>query len=486
MLNISMRGCPARVHRALLAAAGLLALTGCASFSPDGGFDAVEGMTRARIGQAPTYVRTAAQADAARARVAALLRQPLTADAAVQVALLNNPELQADYAALGLAEADLVRAGRLANPSLKWGRLGGEGSVEVERAVVFDLLGLLTLPLAREVEQRRFEQVQMQAATQTLSVAAQARATYFEAVAARELAQAHEQLVEVVSTSEELAGRAGKVGNLAPLPRMREQAQLAEARLALVRARHREASAREQLVRALGLAGAQLAFELPARLPQLPALPDSPTAQADSEQAAMDGRLDLLRARRAAEETARSLGLARSTRVVNVLHLGLHDKRESGAHSSRGWEVEFVLPLFDFGQVRMQQAQALYMQAVNRAAAAAVRARSEVREAWSARRTAHEVAREHRDVLVPLRKRMSEEMLLRYNAMLVSPFELLADAREQQGAVIGSIEALRDFWLAETALQATLSVPAPSAAARSSDRSPAGRAAAAPAHAAGH
>ena len=103
------------------------------------------------------------------------------------------------------------------------------------------------------------------------------------------------------------------------------------------------------------------------------------------------------------------------------------------------------------------------MQAVNRAADIAVRARSEVREAYNAYRTAFDLARHYRDEIVPLRKRISEENLLRYNGMLVSIFELLADARQQIAAVNAYIEALRDFWLSETNLQMAMTGKSPGA-----------------------
>ena len=96
------------------------------------------------------------------------------------------------------------------------------------------------------------------------------------------------------------------------------------------------------------------------------------------------------------------------------------------------------------------------MQAVNRVAETAVNARSEVREAYAAYRTAYDIARHYRDEIVPLRKRISEEKLLRYNGMLISVFELLADAREQVASVNAAIEALRDFWIAEADLQVAL------------------------------
>lgn len=45
----------------------------------------------------------------------ALLGQPLTADAAVKLALLNNAGLQAMFEELGMARGDLIRALRLPN-----------------------------------------------------------------------------------------------------------------------------------------------------------------------------------------------------------------------------------------------------------------------------------------------------------------------------------------------------------------------------------
>jgi outer membrane protein TolC len=79
-----------------------------------------------------------------------------------------------------------------------------------------------------------------------------------------------------------------------------------------------------------------------------------------------------------------------------------------------------------------------------------------VREAYSAYRTAFDLSRHYRDEIVPLRKRISEEVLFRYNGMLMSVFELLADSREQVAAVNGYIESLRDFWIAESDLQMAL------------------------------
>lgn len=101
------------------------------------------------------------------------------------------------------------------------------------------------------------------------------------------------------------------------------------------------------------------------------------------------------------------------------------------------------------------------MQSVNRTAETAVTACSEVRAAYSAYRTAYDLARHYRDEVVPLRKRISDENMLRYNGMLIGVSELIADAREQVTGVTGYVEALRDYWLADTNLQTALTGRSP-------------------------
>lgn len=441
------------------AALGMATLAGCAGFSADGGFGVVGDLTKARTGLAPAYQRTASEPDAVKSRTAELLGQPLTADSAVELALLNNRGLQASFSELGIAEADLVRAGRLRNPSLGFGRMReAGGAVEIARSVVFDVLGLLTMPWARDAERGRFEQVQLQVAGEAVGLAAQTRRAYFGAVAAQQLVRYHQQVKEAADTSNDLARRMVQSGNFSKRTQMREQALYAEATARLAHAQHQAVSERERLVRLLGLPADRVAQRLPDRLPELPRAPAQPK---DAEQTAMSQRLDVMMARRSVDATARALSLGKATRFVNVLGLGYANKSLTGERRANGYEVELELPLFDFGTSRVARAEATYMQAVHRAAQLAIDAQSEVRESYSAYRTAYDVARHYRDEMVPLRKRISEENLLRYNGMLISVFELLADSREQVGSVTAYVEALRDFWIAHTNLQTALTGASP-------------------------
>src|SRR3977135_860939 len=154
------------------------AVSGCTTFSPDGGMTVVANVTGETIKK---------DADWARADVQDLLRRSLTVDAAVQIALLNNRGLQASYNELALAEADLVRESLPPNPTFSIFRIAGNGALEAERQVVGNILALSTLPFRSEIARQRFQQAQLRAAEETLRLAAEVRRTYYRAVAANEL-----------------------------------------------------------------------------------------------------------------------------------------------------------------------------------------------------------------------------------------------------------------------------------------------------------
>ena len=443
----------AGLQRSATALAAAAVLAGCAGVAPDGGFGAVASSTRERIGAEPRIVRDEAAARALQQEVRTMLAAPLDMDGAVRVALLNNPGLQAGYWQVGIAQADLVQASRLRNPGLGFRRVGGGGDIEIERSLSVDLVGILTMLLASTMEARRFEQVKLDVAWAIEQHAAQTRRAWVEAVAASQALDYARQVDAAAQASAELAGRMARVGNMSQLELARQQLFQAETAATLARTGKQAVNAREQLTRLLGLWGQDTQFTLPAHLPELPA---APAALPEVERIALTQRLDVRAARLDAQATASSLGLTRATRFINALELGAVSKSETGLPRERGYELSIELPLFDWGGARTARAEAIYMQAVNRVAQAAVTARSEARAGYLGYRNAYEVAAHYRDTIIPLRKRISREVLLRYNGMLASSLELPADSREQANAVSSYIDALKDFWLAHADLEAAL------------------------------
>jgi hypothetical protein len=261
------------------------------------------------------------------------------------------------------------------------------------------------------------------------------------------------QVKQAAEASAELARRMEQVGNFNKLQRAREQGSMPTPRWARPRRAGPALDARAAGAAAGPVGRADAVHALPERLPDLP---PEPLELPDIEQVALAQRLDVQGAKLAAEQTASNLGLTRTTRFVNVLELGLVRNSSNEAPTQRGWEIGFELPLFDWGGARVARAEAIYMQTLHRAAETAINARSEVREAYGGYRSAYDIARHHRDEIVPLNQRIAEENVLRYNGMLIGVFELLADARTQIASVNAAIEALRDFWIAQADLDMAL------------------------------
>jgi outer membrane protein TolC len=442
----------------VVAPLALAILSGCASVPPGGGVAEVQALAKPATRQDFAVQRDDADRARAAEAVRARLAQPLGSQDAVAIALASNPRVQVALAEAGASVAEVAQAGRLRNPGFSFAKFRQGDEREIERRMVLDVIGLLTLPLRVEMERGNLEAVQRRAAADVARVADEARRAWVESVAAQERLVYAEQVKDAADASAELARRMQDAGNFSALARSREQLFQAEAAAQLARSRHAVAASRERLARALGLQGEQLAFRLPARLPDPPTAARSLTA---AERAAIDVRLDVQGARREADAAARALGLSRVTGFVNVLHLGYERSTSNEAPRKTGYEIELELPLFDWGEARNARAEAIYRQAVHRVADAALRAQSEVRESHGAYRTAWELARHYREEIVPLRRRISEENLLRYNGMLIGVFELLADAREQVAAIMAAIDATRDFWLAEASLEAALFTGAP-------------------------
>ena len=447
-------------------ALAVILLGGCASLSPDGDIAAVQQLTAGKTGGVDARLANIhdgkAESDAA---VAELLKTPLGAESAVRVALLNSPALQGSLATLGVSDAQRVQAGRLPNPHLMLGRMRAGDTLEIERLLTFNVVGLLTLPWQARWQGQQHELAKLQAAQDVVKLAVDTRKAWINAVAAQQTAQYMADVKEAAEASGELARRMARVGNWSRLRQAQEQVFLADTTAQLARAQQTAFSEREKLIRLMGLWGAQTNFTLAERLPDLP---KEATAIADIESTAVRERIDVRSAVAESAYVADQLGLTKVLGYVDGLTLAYrHDTQFDNSaltrETRRGWELELPLPIFDWGGARNARAQALYLQSAARVRDVAVRARSEAREAYRGYRTAYDLARHYRDEVVPLRKFINDELVLRYSGMLVSVWDLLADTRAQTLSINSAMEAQRDFWLAEADLQTALSGTSPGA-----------------------
>ncbi|WP_423454558.1 TolC family protein [Ottowia sp. VDI28] len=441
-----------------LSALGLAVLTGCASVTLDQNISRVNdeagNFTQGQLALARTPQEREQHAQAAES----LLAHPLTQKDAVQLALVNSPALQAMLASGWAASADAARLGRIANPIFSFERMVAGDELELERALSFGLLDLLTLPARHGVATRRIEQSQLRLTGEVVDQVTRVRQAWVRAVAARQTLQYAQQVYESAQAGAELARRMQAAGNFNRITRAREQAFYADAAVRLSTASHQATASREELVRLLGLDEAQAqALKLPERLPDLPKQPMEPQAMASQ---ASKGRLDIRLAQANLDGAAKAQGLDMVTSFTDIELTGRRnttfDNAEGTRSTARGWEVSVRLPVFDWGGMQRDAMNGRTLAAVNQLEDTVRIAGSNLRESYSAYRTAYDLAWHYRDEVVPLRKVISEENQLRYNGMLISVFELLADAREQVGAVSAAIDAEQQFWLADAAIQAAM------------------------------
>lgn len=439
-------------------AAAVLVLAGCASVNFDQAVSDANATNKDFTGGKLELSRSDQQLQARSKLSGELLAEPLSMDGAVQLALANSPAVQT---LLAESWADMALAnqnGRIANPFFSLDRLTFGSELEVGRLLSFGLLDVLTLPLRQRISRSQVEQARVQLSINVVDQVTQTRQAWVRAVSAQQLLQYAEQVNRSAQASAELARRMQQIGNFSKLQRARQQVFYADAVARLASAQYEVTATREQLVRQLGLTNAQAEqLKLPERLPDLPA--QARTASIVSA-AAAEQRLDVQLARNQLDVAGRAQGLNLITSLVDV---GLGVRRDTvfdnatGTSTPRkGFELYIQLPIFDWGSVQRDAMNARSLAAANRYESTVRGASSQLRESYSAYRTAYDVARHYRDEIVPLRKAMADENTLLYNGMFISAFELLADMRDQVGSVTAAINANQQFWLSDAALAASM------------------------------
>lgn len=458
----------------VLALLASLATTGCAQFSADGGMgDVASGVAREAgpaAGKSVVKITSAEQAQQIKAQVEGLLSERLTPDTAVQVALLNNRDLQAAYNDLGVSEADYVQASLPPNPALSLMNVGGTGVQNFELRLIGDILSLMTLPRRTAIAAEHYAHARHVAILTTLRLTADVRRAYIRTITAQQQVGFLDRARATVDAAVRLNAKLGEAGGGDQLDQAELAAFYAELSAKVGQARLTARRERETLVRLMGVWGPDANFSLPLELPELPAHPET---LATVETEAINRRIDLIVGRHDVVALAKSLSLTQATRYVSMLQLaGVFNSESANPLTNTnttinrgGVAVDFQLPVFDTGEARLRKASETYMAALNRLGAKAVNARSEARIAYDTYRGTYDIAKFYRDRVLPLRGVVSKEILLRYTngvlaseGMRVDLFKYLVDARARINAESAALDARRDFLLSAVDLQSALSI----------------------------
>ncbi len=437
-----------RAHAGVLLA--VVGLAGCVSTDLRAGFPDVSAAVAERLPAKISWNQGTELDREAEETLRTLLQRKLTADNAVQVAMLNNRDLQAVYSDLGVAQADMVQAGLFKNPILDAAVLFPLSGVrpDVQLSVVVSFLDALYVPLRKRVAAAQFEEAKLRVTGAVLDLAVRVRTAFYEHQADAQLLELRQSIVQALAASLEVSRRLHEAGNITDLDLARDQALAEESKLALREAEVAVRLSRERLNALLGAWGEQAKWEIDGRLPDVPSEPP----QLDHiERAALSRSIDLASARQRVIVAGQRLGYDRATALIPSSDLGVGSEREEG------WKVgpvlSFPIPLFDQGQARVGRGVAELRRTQQEYYALAVRIRATARAIQERMRGAQDRALYYRDILLPLRERIVNEAQLQYNAMQVGIFQVLRERERQIDAGVAYVEALREYWLARTDLE---------------------------------
>ncbi len=433
----------------LVLSAGLV--SGCATASQRPGFREVSQTVEDRTGFQVQWNQGTSEDAQVADRLQALLQQELTAETAVQIALLNNAALQAAFEELGIAQADLVQAGLLKNPvfagRVRFPDKSGE-STNTEFSVSEDFIDLFQRPLRKKLASAQWDETKLQVSDRVFHLTTEVRSAYYTLQAAEHSHAMLQTITQAAEAAAELAERQHAAGNINDLGLANEQVAFQQVKLDLIRSEADLLAARERLNRLMGI-GTAPTWKISQELPQLPG--EEPSAQ-DLESRALTQRLDLAAARQEIHVREQALALA-CRGVIPAVNVGIDTERDTDRSRVTGPSFDVELPVFDRKQAPIARAKAELRQSQRRLSVLETQIRSEVRSTRDQVQVARQAIEQYQKGLIPLREQIVAESQKHYNYMLVGIFQVLQAKREEVSAYREYIEAFRDYWTARTELE---------------------------------
>ncbi len=426
--------------------------TGCAT--PSASLDRVQDTVGARTGKRVQWNRGGPEAAQIEKGVKDLLRRQLTAGSAVQIALLNNRELQAQFEEIGIAQSEVIQAGRISNPnfsaSLRFPNRPPSGT-NIEYAVAQNFLELLVLPLRKRIANAQLAQTEVHVADEVLKLAMEVKVAFYTAQARQQLLDRLRVITETNETAAEFTKRLHDAGNTSDLELANQQGSYEQSRLEVAQTELQVRRDRERLNRLLGLWGSQTTWTMADHLPELPG---SEGSLRNLESRAVAQRLDLQASRMQLDLVGQSLALRTKTRYVPAgIKIGVDTERETDGSRVTGPTLDLELPIFNQGQGEIAKLTAQYRQAQRELEAMAINIRSEVRESRDQLVAARDLTSYIGKRLLPTQQQALNLTLQQYNFMLKGAYDLLLAKQNEVAAERSYIEAWRDYWIARAELE---------------------------------
>ncbi len=387
-------------------------------------------------------------------RIHDLLQQELTVDSAVQIALLNNPHIQAIFEEIGVSQADLVEAGLFSNPVFDlFIRFPNKKNfvTNIEYSITQSFIDLFLIPLRVKVAKAELEQTTVKVTNEVLDLAFEVEQTYYELQAAQQELKYTRSIVELTSIHSEIASRQKNIDNVNSLDFQQIKSKFLEAKLEIARIQNDIIRLKEKLNKLLGFCG-DIQWNISNDLPEI----DYQGLPIDRlECVAFRERLDLQAARFDILRLSRKLGIKQWWVYTNG-RIGIGGERDPDGLNTLGPAFSGEIPIFNYGQAARLRLHAELRQAQDELATLEIRILSEVREAHKLLMNNLEIINDYRAQIIPLQSKILESSEELYNVMGLGIDRLLENKRQELQAYSNYILSLRNYWMARVQLDRAL------------------------------
>ena len=429
----------------------MIGLAGCAQLSADQAFLDVSDDVLERTGRKILWNSGSPEDLQAEDVMKTVLSRQLTAKNTIQIALLNNKELQASYTKLGVAQADLVQAGLLSNPILDGAITFPEGisTPNLTFGLAVKFIEILWIPLKRDIATSELETVKLEISGLVIDMVARTHTAYIDYIAARQQVELLQQVVRTSRATIEAASALRKAGNITALQFDQQKNILTLAKLNLAKAETNAVGMKEKLNVLMGLSGKDINWRAPNRLPSLPRY-DVKTA--NIEKTAIENSLDLAQIKQSLFTLATKYQLKRKQSLLPDLEVGAEYERGDG-EKRFGPTFEIEIPIFDMGEAKRAKAKLEIEKLRSQYWSLGIQIRSTARLLRAKILTTRKTVAFYRQTVLPENKQIVSGVQRDYNAMQAGVFQLITAKRQQISSGQQYIAAQQDYWRARIAIK---------------------------------
>lgn len=369
------------------------------------------------------------------------------------VTLACSPSAKSKLAEGEISLAQMQQLGLIESPQVGFGIIfpvsASATNTAYEVRMTLNLMDLIQLPARKKLGQAEYERKKLEIAAEILQILTNTKTSYYQYQALLQLKSFWKSNLDAVQSMGDLSRAQRKAGNISALDEAQQLAFLKMAQLELMKVENQIKQARLEFILQIGLAGHDFRQEIGDKLPKLPE--QLPNLQALIELAKIQ-RPQLLERKQKLQVGQRNIDLAKRN-FFPRLNLGIVGEWDFAGATGVGPALQVGLPFLGHQSVALRKARAELKVSQLEFSTLEQNTPNDLEQVYQRLVLANQMVRFYRNDVLPLQERVLKESIKHYNYMLLGNYQLLLNKQNQIHVQKGSIEALRDYWIAYVELE---------------------------------